>query len=249
MPPDDLHIWYVFTDKVTGPELLDSYRRLLNQEERQRCQRFLFDKDRHQCLVTRALVRTTLSRYSDVDPRAWRFVENAYGRPEIESPSAAGHLRFNLSHTRGVVACAVVCDDDVGIDVEDLRRRTATLDIARRHFAAAEMDFLEALPEHRRKDAFFDFWTLKEAYIKARGMGLAIPLGDFSFELSEHHLPKIRFAAGFEDDPRAWQFDLRRLTARYKLAVALRRPAEREVRIECREVIPGWPPSGAAASK
>ncbi|WP_428268384.1 4'-phosphopantetheinyl transferase family protein [Haliangium sp.] len=156
---------------------------LLSEDEQARMNRFRFERDRHLYLVAHALVRRVLSRYVDVAPDRWRFVTNQYGRPDIAPGLSPTPLRFNLSHTRGLVAVAVTLGRDLGVDVEHMFPRSFSLDVAEHFFAPREVAALMALPEHARRDRFFAYWTLKESYIKARGMGLALPLDGFAFHL------------------------------------------------------------------
>src|SRR5262245_17340743 len=100
----EAHLWYVFHDRIDDGDLLARYRVLLNAEERERQARFAFARQRHEYLVTRALCRTTLSRYADVDPEDWQFTRNAHGRPEIAGPRGGPPLRFNLSNCPGLIA-------------------------------------------------------------------------------------------------------------------------------------------------
>ncbi len=244
-----VHLWHVFSDAVTDPALLDRYRELLSQDELKRQQRFAFQRDRHQFLVTRALVRTVLSNYTGHDPRAWVFRQNAYGKPEISLPAGLP-LCFNLSHTAGLVTCAVAAGGELGVDVEDLRRAREDLPLAHKYFAAAEVDALEQWPPQQRPVAFFQFWTLKEAYIKARGRGLSIPLGQFAFTLAPDRPPLISFAAGpsgghgtcrcewVGDRPDAWQFARIRLAERYQIALAHRPGQSARLTIHWRETVP-----------
>ena len=109
-------------------------------------------------------------------------------------------LRFNLSHTDGLIACAVTIGREVGVDVEHIQRRL-THDVAGRFFAPREVDDLKALPEDEQQRVFFDYWTLKEAYIKARGFGLALPLGDFAFTLAPPAPPQIAFEPALRRRP------------------------------------------------
>jgi len=129
---DIVQIWYAPTESITDPALLAAYRQLMSADERLREKRFRFEKDRNTYVVTRALIRTVLSRYSSTDPCDWPFEENRYGRPELSRKSNAPLIRFNLSHTSGVVACIVALERDVGIDVEDITRRTETIELADR---------------------------------------------------------------------------------------------------------------------
>lgn len=199
--------------------LRSAYLDLLSPDERDRHNRFVFDEHRHTYLVAHALVRTTLSRYHPTAPAAWRFARNEHGRPDIDTPESARSLRFNLSHTSGLVAVAVARDLTLGVDVEDRSRRTDTLSVARRFFSEAECTQLFANPRDHQHQRFFDYWTLKEAYIKARGMGLALPLAAFSFDLAAKE-PRIAFDQRIDDDPARWHFVVSHPTARHTLAVA-----------------------------
>ena len=138
-------------------------------------------------------------------PEAWRFSVTGHGKPILANSPSALVPRFNLAHTAGLVACAFSRDFEVGIDVEN-RQRTVNLDVARRFFAPAEVAYLEQAPEDRREDIFLLFWTLKEAYIKARGLGLSLPLEQFAFTLGDP--PQIAFAPAMRDDPSCWRFFL-----------------------------------------
>ncbi|HVB39222.1 MAG TPA: 4'-phosphopantetheinyl transferase superfamily protein [Vicinamibacterales bacterium] len=228
---DEVHVWCLRQGAPIAPGVHATCDALLSAAERARRDRFVFERHRHQFLLAHALVRATLSRYTGVDPARWTFVENEYGRPEIASPAVALPLRFNLSHTDGLMACAVTLARDVGVDVEEVTRRAAGLDIAERYFAAAETAALVAVPEPDRHRAFFDYWTLKEAYIKARGMGLALPLRAFAFHLAPSAAPAITFAPELDDDPAAWQFRLFQPTTTHRLALAVRESPGRRIRI------------------
>jgi len=186
--------------------------------------------------VTRALVRTVLSKYADVAPGAWRFVTNEYGRPEIDEPQDARWLKFNLSHTKGLIALIVARDREVGVDVEDRERTGRLLNVADRYFSPLEVEALRALPEKDKLDRFFLYWTLKESYIKARGMGLAIPLSQFSFAIASDI--SIAFDAKLDDDPDNWQFTAMSFGRRHALAASIRRVAADHVRLELHETVP-----------
>jgi 4'-phosphopantetheinyl transferase len=170
------------------------------------------------------LVRQALSLYADVPPDAWRFKQGGDGKPEIAGPASVGKLRFNLSHTTGMVVCGVTLDRDIGVDVEDSQRRVRTCELANRFFSAREVESLHALPESQRRGAFFRYWTLKESYLKARGIGLSIPLNQFSFQLEESSPIGIRFDPPLcaEDRPHDWSFWQRGLSDRHVAAVAVR---------------------------
>ena len=207
LPRDDVHLWLSCPDEASGGELLRQYRSLLEPQELEKGARFYFERDRHRHLVTRALVRVVLSKYVPaIEPGQWRFGANAHGCPFIANGDPlAQRLRFNVSHTAGLVALAVACDKAVGVDVESLRRKS-NAELADHYFAGSEAASLQALDAPLRHGRFFDFWTLKESYIKARGMGLSIPLDQFAFDLADEG--KIGFCtdARLGDAPERWSF-------------------------------------------
>ena len=232
LPLSAVHIDLVETANAAARDKLDSYQALLSTDERERMARLVFDRDRRAFVFTRALVRTMLSRYAAVAPTDWRFVENVHGRPEILArPTGTPDLRFNISHTDGLIACAVTIGREVGVDVEHIGRQV-THDIAGRFFAAEEVTDLRALPPDDQQRIFFDYWTLKEAYIKARGFGLALPLGEFAFKLRPPEPPAITFEPSLHDDPSTWQFMQDWPTPQHRLGLAVRREgADLPVRI------------------
>jgi 4'-phosphopantetheinyl transferase len=240
LPDDEIHVWYLLPDEIVDPRVLAAYEALLAPDERARRARYHFEHSRREYLFTRALCRATLSRYAPVAPAAWTFAKNEYGRPEIEAAAAAtyGALRFNLSNTRGLIALAVARDRDVGIDVEDPSRGGETVAIADRFFSPIEVAALRALPEGAQDARFFTYWTLKEAYIKARGMGLAIPLDQFSFLVDDGPPIRIAFDPRLGDDAAAWQFTALALSPRHAAAAAVRRGHGPDLRFVVRRTVP-----------
>lgn len=239
---DEVHVWCARTDDATDPATLDRLLALLDAEERRRHGRFLFDQHRHLYLVAHGLVRTTLSRYLDVAPQGWRFEFNNYGRPEIAGAPPGPALRFNLSHTRGMAVCAVSWERDLGVDVEDVERKNLTAAIADRYFSPSEVRDLRARPADEQQRGFFDYWTLKEAYIKARGMGLSLPLDKFSYHLQRTELAvearpeaTISFDPELGDDPASWRFRQFFLPPRFAVAVAARHAGCPQVRVSLRD--------------
>ncbi len=237
LPEDEVHLWYLLPDATDDPALTAAYEAFLAPDERVRRDRYRFEHSRREYLLTRALARATLSRYAPVAPEAWRFRQNQYGRPEIDLPEH-GAIRFNLSNTRGLIACVVAHDREIGVDVEDTERKSETVGVADRFFSPREVAALHALPEAEQRGRFFDYWTLKEAYIKARGMGLAIPLDQFSFLLDEGPPIRIAFDPRLGDDAATWQFERFVLTARHRTAAAIRRGTGPDLRVVVRETVP-----------
>ncbi|RJQ58755.1 MAG: 4'-phosphopantetheinyl transferase superfamily protein [Desulfobacteraceae bacterium] len=219
---DEIHLWFAFPEEAKDPNLLSTYEKLLCEEELERKGRFYFEKHRHQYLVARALVRTTLSRYTGIDPRMLRFFRNRYGKPELAAGEIDSSIRFNLSHTDGLAMLGVVLDRDIGVDVEDMGRLEVSSGLAERFFSPNEVKDLASIPEDLRRSRFFDYWTLKESYIKACGMGLSIPLDQFGFVIPEGSPPRISFSPQRTDDPLHWQFRLFHPTDRHRAAVCVR---------------------------
>jgi 4'-phosphopantetheinyl transferase len=228
LPCGAVHLWYTPVWAISDRHLA-RYPDLLTTSELTRWQRYRFAKDRRHYLVTRALLRTVLSHYFPQPLAAWRFHENRFGKPEIDPPPGCPPLRFNLSNTDGLAVCAVTLKREIGVDAEHLRRKVG-LDIARSFFASDEADYLDTLPPERQHDAFLAFWTLKEAYVQARGDGLSLPLDRFAFTLDP---VTIRFAPDLPDDPAHWQFVHLQPTPDHLVAVAVQCAAG-----EILEVIP-----------
>lgn len=202
--------------------------RMLDADERGRADRFYFERDRNAYLASHALLRGMLSTLVPRHPRTWRFVSNAHGKPELIAEAHRPEFQFNISHTRGLVAVAMTIGNDVGLDVERLDADRMSMDLASRFFAAAEVDYLRRLRAGRQQEAMFALWTLKEAYIKAVGLGLSVPLNSFSFSLEPL---QISFSSRQSDRPENWLFRRFSPSPAHVMALALRRPALHRVRI------------------
>ena len=175
MASSDLVVWMTRTEDACEPPLLARYVALLSHAERERWAAFRSEAARTDFLVGRALVRCALSHASGGSPSSWRFSANAFGRPEIEPRENPDDLRFNLSHTVGLIACVVAIGRDVGIDVECTDRPTPVEALARRFLRTHDADeVLGTEPSHRRA-RFFELWTSRESHVKALGIGLGAP--------------------------------------------------------------------------
>ncbi len=218
----DVQVHFAVPEELDSPAQRAACEALLTQDERARVERLRRPEDRLAALTARALLRTSLSRYAPLAPEAWRFTPSAEGRPELVPGTSPLPLRFNLAHTGGLVAVAVALERDVGVDVEAHGRSTPVLEIARRQFAEHEHAALAALPEDQRLEAFYRYWTLKEAYLKARGLGLPGGLDQVTFDLDGSDAPRCALGASLADEASAWRFALARPTERHTLAVAVR---------------------------
>lgn len=200
--PGALQLWCAFPDDLLDPAVEEECAALLNEEERDRWQRFRPEHRRREYLATHALARKALSFYRPVEPRDWRFVTNAYGKP---SPASGCGLHFNLSNSAGLAVC-LVADVEVGVDVEARKRAHEIAKVEYKVFSAAELAQLDALPGSEQPDRYLSLWTLKEAYIKARGMGMALPLREISFLFDHAGTVRLDVAAGVDEDPSRWRF-------------------------------------------
>jgi 4'-phosphopantetheinyl transferase len=194
---------------------------MLSVEERERHLRFRFERDRQSYLCAHALTRGVLAQLLGAEPDELRFELGPHGRPEICWPDRRPRLRFNLSHTRGLVACGLSLEHDVGVDVEQLDRRVEIDQLAPSVFSLSERSELARLGTEQKRERFFQLWTLKEAYIKAVGTGLSTPLRAISVELGLAHAPRLHFAEPLIDDGTRWLLHVRRIASAHMLAVAV----------------------------
>jgi 4'-phosphopantetheinyl transferase len=210
-------VWRVHSEQVAEP-LLCRIEDLLAVEETDRLERISHERTRCEFLLARGLARTVLASYTGEAPRALRFQADAFGKPVLVEPLADPRLHFNISHSHGVVVCAVTRARQVGIDVEDGGRRIEYLELAERYFAASELAHLRRLGGAARQAAFFAVWTLKEAFVKAIGQGLSFPLDTFAFELDGARL--VRFCPP-PSLPGSWRFTQFEPTAQHFGALAV----------------------------
>jgi 4'-phosphopantetheinyl transferase len=221
---DEIHLWLSFFDGIRDERLLSRYRDLLTEEELAQQRRFYFARDRHRYLVTRAMVRTILSRYAAVPPETWQFAWNAYGRPEIANVGQnCASLSFNISHTNSLIVLGVAARRVIGVDVESVVDRDVSLEIASHYFSLGEIAALAGTSVSQRKERFFEYWTFKEAYIKARGMGLSLPLDKFTFQFPGDGCVGLTIDPELEDDPAHWQLWQYRPAPEYLVAVCVSR--------------------------
>lgn len=220
---DEVHIWAAFPDDVDTRAATKRFESWLSEDEVARYHRFRRDEDRELFLVARATLRHSLSQYVDVEPGQWRFVTADGERPELAAPFDALGLHFSVSHTPGLVACLVSDSGEVGIDVEGAGRVPDVFKLAAVVCSGAEIDTLKRLPPIAAEARFYELWTLKEAYAKARGTGLAFPLNKLTFAGGGDIPVSADFDSPIEDRPDQWQFALWRPSPEHQGALALRR--------------------------
>jgi 4'-phosphopantetheinyl transferase len=197
--------------------------RYLAADERAAMERLKLGHVRREYLISKALLRTSLSCYAHRDPKDWRFERNPYGKPALATSLSPWPLCFNVSHTEGLIVCAAAWEGDVGVDVEALDDGIAERDCART-FATAERAALERDRRNGRASRFFDYWTLKEAYLKAWGTGLAAELDTVSFGLGNTSCLTVQFNGERADMSGRWSFALMAPPTNHRCALARRSP-------------------------
>jgi 4'-phosphopantetheinyl transferase len=210
-------VWHAEVDPFArDPLAIAGWRDRLSPADRARHDRFRRESDRGMFLLGRAMARVLVGDALGCDPQAWPWREGARGRPEIDDPAAS--VRFNLAHSAGLVVCAIARGRDVGVDVEDLARRPPHPDMVERYCSPEEVRDIRA----RGGDwqgRFLTYWTLKEAYLKARGLGIAVQLSEMTFTIHDDRAA-IGFTGRLAGTDSQWTFRLSRPTARHILAIA-----------------------------
>jgi 4'-phosphopantetheinyl transferase len=228
---NEVHVWRVALDR--GWEDLHALRQVLSPDERERMDRFYLEPDRRRYLVGRAVLRKLLGRSLEISPDTLRFTYSAYGRPALAADFAHTRLQFSVSHSGDLVLIAVALGRAVGVDVERIRTDIAVDEIAARFFSAHEQRTLARLAAGRQREAFFACWTRKEAYIKARGDGLNLPLDAFDVEFLPGRTARLVETRHDPGEARRWTLQELEVGEGYKAAVAV----EGEGELKCWQ----WP--------
>lgn len=222
LKPGEVHLKYAFVEDFKVSAAFANALTLLSDDEKTQFDRYAFEKDKNLYLLARYVLRTTLSKYfSQIAPAEWEFKFNPFGRPFIANTNRPENLHFNISHSDGIVVCAFAAIEEVGVDIENAERECSYLELAERYFSKLEFEKLKTSAESDVPKEFFKFWTLKESYIKARGMGLHIPLEQFSFIVVDSENISIQIDPRLKDDPKRWQFKLFKINLEYQVVVAL----------------------------
>jgi 4'-phosphopantetheinyl transferase len=200
--PRDLHVWRAVLDQSQA--VVEELREVLAPEELQRARSFHFETDRRHFTVARAVLRKLLSAYLEIDHRQIALSHNEYGKPAVAEPINNLGLRFNVAHSGGLALYAIALNRRVGVDVESVRPAFTGDEIARRYFSPNEIADLDKLPANLRHKAFFDCWTRKEAFIKAIGVGLSLPLDQFDVTVDPDEQPALLHTRWNESEASRW---------------------------------------------
>ncbi len=213
-----VHLWLMQEWGALSADRQVPYAEWLNAGERARWQRFRAATDRQRFLQARALVRSVLAGYLQLPPASVEFAHNQYGKPQLLQQPAP--LQFNLSHTHGLLALVVTRDADAGVDVEAVTREVEILTLAQRFFAPAETALIKACSADAQRDLFFRLWTLKEAYVKARGLGLQLGLDSFAFHFDTAGRPQLSLDESGANAS-SWSFMQLQHAERFQIALAV----------------------------
>ena len=184
-----VHVWRATLD--AGETYALSAREMLSRDERARADRFLRPEHGRRFTLGRAVLRALIARYVDTTPGSLVFTYNEQKKPSLKDDFAKEKLQFNVSNSGGIGLFAFTRNRAIGVDVEAIEEGLELEKIARRYFSPFEVEQLFGLPENKRVNAFYQCWTRKEAYIKARGGGLAIPLNSFDVSLVPGQTPRL----------------------------------------------------------
>jgi 4'-phosphopantetheinyl transferase len=227
MDPERLDLWCGYPEDVVNEAARDACALILSEDERARWRTFRFEKRRREYLTSRALVRFALSRYRPGAPEAWRFQVNAYGKPR---PDPECGLRFNLSNSSGLVVCLIAHQAEVGVDAEHYERAGEIAQLSQTVFSPLELAQLDPLHGSEKTDRALSLWTLKEAYVKAKGMGLSLPLNKFSFLFGGTAGIRLEVDSRLDDEAERWRFCLVD-HAGHRIAIVVERTAASELQI------------------
>ena len=215
----EVHVWLIPLDTPGESEPVAYH--MLSADEMARADRFRFERDRKRFTMARAAMRAILARYVGTDPRRVAFDCGEHGKPELVTVPNASELKFNFSHSSGLALLGVTRRVPLGIDIEAVRGDFAAEEIAHSFFSADEVRRLLELPEGQRTEAFFCCWTMKEAYVKALGQGLAIPLDSFSVAFQLNNPAALLRAETDANGVNRWTFYDIRVHPAYKAALVV----------------------------
>jgi 4'-phosphopantetheinyl transferase len=218
-PGGEVHVWR--TALNLPARLLAGLERILAADEQERVRRFRFEGDRRRYLVGRGLLRVLLGRYLEIAPARVRFDYTRFGKPHLAAGLAPRLLQFNVSHSGEQLLIAVADGRALGVDVEQIRPDIGVDAIAGRFFSSNEQAALAGLAGCARIEAFFDCWTRKEAYIKAKGEGLSLPLDQFDVALMPGEAARLIETRPDPAEARRWRLASLDVADGYRAALAV----------------------------
>ena len=217
--PGEVHLWRI--PLFPRPEVIEARAGLLTRDETERARRFRFDIHRQRYILRRGALRTLLGAYLGIDPGHVGFGYSARGKPKLVEGPAEGSLEFNLSDSEDWALLGVVLERSIGVDIEHLRPIPEIDTLARDHFSDRECRVFQRLGPDQRLRGFYDCWTRKEAWLKARGEGITAPLDGFDVTLGPEEAPRLLEVRGAPAEAGRWSLSACRPAPGYVGAVAL----------------------------
>ncbi|HVY05094.1 MAG TPA: 4'-phosphopantetheinyl transferase superfamily protein [Burkholderiales bacterium] len=233
--PGKLYLWILPMDCGSESQA-QALSCVLSSDEKDEAACRANDHDRRQFVISRALTRLALSRHFPVAPEGWRFGRDGNARPFVRSPSMLPQARFSVSHTHGMAACLVTLSKDAAVDVEKISHFPDLRAVAAEFLSPAELDRLNACVDGEWTERFYAYWTLKEAYAKARGMGLKLPFSDIELHFDGTRDIKLLCPARMDANGGAWKFWRCMEFPPFAIAVAAKAGAVADFELVCNEL-------------
>jgi len=208
-PNSEVHIWHAYINKQV--KNIEFFKSLLSIEESEKINNLYLEKNKKKSIISRALLRYILSLYIDINPNEIKFIYNKHGKPYLDIKQNSNNINFNLSHSNNLIVYAIAKNQELGIDVEKFRNNFDINKLAKRYFSENELSIFEKVSENKKIKIFFSIWTKKEAFLKAKGMGIYTPLN------------KINVSSNFiEDNNELWQFENLKINYKYSTKLAVK---------------------------
>ena len=202
LAPGDIHLWCA--DLNRAAPYLRMLARTLSADELARASRFHFETDRTRFILRRGILRMCLGNYLGVEPSLLRFSYGKNGKPALDEPLGKGNIFFNSSHSNGIALYAFTDVGEIGVDIEQIHAIDDLKSIAARCFSPTEYQTLVGLPDASKQEAFFNCWTRKEAFVKAKGLGLTLPLNSFEVALAPGEPARLLQVSGNSWEASCW---------------------------------------------
>jgi 4'-phosphopantetheinyl transferase len=217
----EVHIWGASLD-ICGP-VLEELTGLLSGEERRRAGKLKSARDGDRFIAARGTLRQLLARNLHADPSAIEFSLNPYGKPSLKKDMNPDDIRFNVSYSNELMLIAVSRGMEVGVDIEYMRPDIECVELAKQFFTTGEAASLCSLPREEMLKNFYRVWTCKEAYIKATGLGLSMPLNHFEVTLLPNGSAALKSSDGSMEDISMWSLFELTLADKYKGALTTKK--------------------------
>ncbi len=218
---DEVHIWLLPSHKENIQNLMLKFGELLDDEELKHLQCLKRTKDKCLFLLTRALIRNALSFYVKHSPKIWQFTKTKYGQPLLVKNQCSLEIQFNLSRTDNLVAGIITLENKVGIDIETTNQKSDMPKLIEQYLSNTEKEKLRLHDEIQNIEILIKYWTLKEAYLKAQGVGLLYPPTKISFNLNDKKISIVKTMPN--DSPSNWTFYSMKVSPKHILSVAISR--------------------------